>query len=403
LARKLENWIESYEEYTSNTESAKIFHRWCALSAVASVLRRKVWFEFGRISIYPNLYIILVADPGIARKTQAISFQEEILSQISGIVLSADATTPQALMDDLEEAASSVTMADNTSFTHCSLTICSGEFESFIGGKKDNERMIITLTDLFDCKQRPYKTRTRHSKSNIIPHPFLNLIAATTPDSIANSLPPTAIGGGLTSRIIFIWAAGKEKKIDVPELNPSAAVIREQLITDLAAISRISGPYRFSHEGRDWWRSFYMSFEEQDPKRICKDNAFKGWYSRKPLFIIKVAMILTAAKTQSTIVEPAELELSLQYIEEAESTMVRTFNAVGRSDVAADVDNIRQIVRQHGFISESKLMQLVWRDADARKFDLAMATIIRTGEIQRSYQGPNNEKGIHYIWTGGTC
>jgi hypothetical protein len=114
-------------------------------------------------------------------------------------------------------------------------------------------------------------------------------------------------------------------------------------------------------------------------------------------------MILTAAKTQSTIVEPAELELSLQYIEEAESTMVRTFNAVGRSDVAADVDNIRQIVRQHGFISESKLMQLVWRDADARKFDLAMATIIRTGEIQRSYQGPNNEKGIHYIWTGGTC
>lgn len=403
MARKLEDWIDAYQEYTTNTESAKIFHRWCAMSAIASALRRKVWFEFGRISIFPNLYIVLVADPGVARKTQAISFQEEILSQISGIVLSADATTPQALLDDLEEAASSVTMPDNTAFTHCSLTICSGEFESFIGGKKDNDRMIITLTDLFDCKQRPYKTRTRHSKSNIIPHPFLNLIAATTPDSIANSLPPTAIGGGLTSRIIFIWAPGKEKKIDVPELNVTAAAIREKLITDLAAIARISGAYKFSSDGREWWRDFYMGFDEQDPRRICKDNAFKGWYSRKPLFIIKVAMILTAAKRQATIVEPAELETALRFIEEAETTMVRTFNAVGRSDVAADVESIRQIVRQHGAISESKLMQLVWRDADARKFDLAISTIIRAGEIRRAYTGPGGEKGIHYFWIGDSC
>lgn len=396
MSRQLNSWIEAYMEYTDDTESAPLFHRWTAISVIAGVLRRKVWFRFGRISVFPNLYIVFVAEPGIARKTQAISFGEEILSEISGVTLAADVTTVQALLDDIQEAVSSTVLPTGDTFTHASLTVCSGEFESFLGDKKENSRMIVILTDLFDCKKRPFRTRTRHSGSNEIPNPFLNLLAATTPDSLANSLPITAIGGGLTSRIIFIWADDKKKKVAIPEKPPSE--VKNRLIQDLAVISRISGSYDFSTSGLQWWEDFYATYDETDPKRICKDPSFRGWYSRKPLFILKLATILTASKNSQLYVEAEELKESLTFIEEAETAMTKTFSAVGRSSVTADVDMVRNIIRQQKVISENSLLQMVWRDIDSKKFDTVIHTVIRSGEIRRSYKGPKGEKGIYYCW-----
>ena len=396
MARILEDWITEYMKYTENTESSRIFHKWTAISLIAAVLRRKVWFNFGRIQVHPNIYIVFVAEPGVARKTQAITFGEEILSKISGIVLAADVTTPQALLDDLEEAITTSMLPTGENFSHASLTICSGEFESFLGDKRDNARMLVILTDLFDCKKKPFKTRTRHSGSNEIPSPFLNLIAATTPDSLANSLPSTAVGGGLTSRIIFIWSQGKSKKVDIPEEPPGD--IREGLIQDLAVISRIAGGYDFSDAGRKWWKDFYARYEETDPKRICKDPAFRGWYSRKPIYILKIATILTASARQELLIEPDKLALAIELIEEAENTMTKTFSAVGRSLLTADVDMVRNIIQSYKVISENALLQMVWRDIDSKKFDPVIHTIMRSGEVLRSYKGPAGEKGIYYAW-----
>lgn len=396
MSRTLDDWISTYLKYTDETESAAIFHKWSAISVIAAVLRRKVWFNFGRIQIFPNLYIVFVSEPGVARKTQAISFGEELLTEISGITLAADTTTVQALLDDLEESVTAHLMPNGENFTHASLTISSGEFESFLGDKKDNARMLVILTDLFDCKKKPFKTRTRHSGSNEIPSPYLNLLAATTPESLSNSLPSTAIGGGLTSRIIFIWAEGKRRKVDVPERPPQ--ILKDSLVKDLAVISRIAGAYNFSTAGREWWRDFYNKFEEADPKRICKDPAFRGWYSRKPLFIIKLATILTASSTNIQIIEPPHLEAARVLLEEAEHAMTKTFSAVGRSSVTADVDMVRGIIQTYKTISENALLQMVWRDIDSKKFDTVIHTIIRSGEVRRTYSGPSGEKGIFYSW-----
>lgn len=398
MSRNLDDWLQGYKEFTDYTESAAIFHRWVGVSLIASALRRKVWFNFGRIKLHPNLFIVLVAEPGLARKTQAISYGEELLTEITGVVLSADATTPQALLEDLEGAAQSSVMPDNTTLTHCSLTISSGEFESFLGQKKDNTRMLVNLTDLFDCKVRPFRYRTKHSGSNIIPNPFLNLLAATTPEGISNSLPPSAIGGGLTSRMIFIWADSKEQKIDVPEETQDVKRLRPLLIQDLSVIGRITGSYEFDLESREWWRYFYNNYEELDPDRICTDRSFNGWYSRKPMFVLKIATIAAASRTNERVVTVQDFERSLRYVEDAEHAMGRTFSAVGRSEITADVDMVRTLIKSAGCIAEPRILQVAWRDIDSKKFDNVIATVIKTGEVQRRYVGPDGQKGIWYYW-----
>ena len=120
-------------EYTKETEPAKQFHTWVGLSAIASALRKKIWFRFGRIRIHPNIYVVLVSEPGVARKTQAITYGEEIIGEVSAIVTSADAITPQAMLEDLEMAKTEEVLPNGTTLTHNSLCVTSGEFESFLG------------------------------------------------------------------------------------------------------------------------------------------------------------------------------------------------------------------------------------------------------------------------------
>jgi hypothetical protein len=400
--RKLKNWLDTYMEFTFETESEPLFHKWSGLSAVAAAMQRKVWFQLGRIRVHPNLFILLVSEPGIARKTQAIGYAEDLILEIPSIKLAADCTTREALMDDLELAGKDVEvqLPNGDLMKHNSLTIISGEFETFLGNKKDNASMLITLTDFFDCKNRPFKKRTKHSGNTNIEAVWLNLLAATTPESVAQCLPSSTIGGGLTSRMIYVWSNGMSKKVDVPEEPPDQ--MRTELIHDLAMISMMAGGFKFTPESREWWRDWYNSYDMKDNKRTCHDQAFGGWYSRKPTLLLKVAQVCSACQSSSMDMESWAFEEALKLLEETETEMGKVFGAVGRSLITADVDKITQIIKQHKAIKEKHLMQMVWRDMDSRKFDNVIDTVLRTGRVKRLFaDGAGKAIPTTYLWLGG--
>jgi hypothetical protein len=394
--RNTKSWIDSYAEFMRNTEPAAAFDKWTSHSLIAAALRKKVKLPYGRINYYPNLYIIFVAEPGIARKSQAISFGVKFLAEIPDIVMSADQITKEALLQDLEGAAMDEPMPDGETFRHSSLSIISKEFESFIGQKKENTKMIVFLTDMFDCAEMPTKYRTKNSGSNVIPSVFVNLLGATTPESLASCLPATAVGGGLTSRILFIWADERKCKSPKPGLSAAEKVLQEGLIKDLYHISRIAGNYEMSPEADKKWIDWYMDYEEKDPKRICIDKSFAGWYSRKPTYILKMAINRAASESNDLIIEWHHIQKAIDDILSVEHDMGLVFRAIGKSDVTGEVDSVMQLILDHKWISEQKLMGLIWRDIDSFKFDNVINTVLRTGKVSKVFRGPSGEVGIWY-------
>jgi hypothetical protein len=290
-------------------------------------------------------------------------------------------------------------MPDGTTFRHSSLTIASKEFETFLGQKKENTKMLVLLTDLYDCEELPWQYRTKHSGSNIIPSVFLNLLAATTPSSLASQLPASAIGGGLTTRMLFPWADRKYKKVPRPSENEEEKKLKELLVKDLYLISRMNGTFEMSSDCENKWDKWYNGYEEKDPNRFCKDPTFDGWYSRKPTYMLKVAMCCSSAESSSLIMEWRYIEQAKKYIEEVEVVMEKSFAAVGMSLLTQETDMVMTIIQSKGWIREKELMSMIWRDVDATKFITVMDTIIISGKIQRSYKGPKGELGdIWYKW-----
>lgn len=384
--------------YQTNTEPARIFDKWAAYSVIASALRKKTHLSLGRIRIYPNIYVVFVAEPGIARKSQAISYAMGMLAQIPEIITSADASTKEAMLQDLENGSTPEAMPDGSTFTHSSLCIFSKEFESFLGQKKENTKMLVLLTDLFDCQELPWKYRTKNSGTSVVPSVFINLLAATTPDSLASSLPPTAVGGGLTSRIMFVWADRKKKKVPRPIETEFEKELKEKLLKDLFVISRIAGQYVMTPDCIAKWDDWYNEYEETNPDRICKDNSFSGWYSRKPMYTLKIAMLIAAAESDLMEVEWHHIRRALADIEEVEVQMGNAFKSIGKSLITSETDSVIQIIKNRGVIDEKSLLSLVWRDIDSDKFDNVIGTAIRSGKVRRVFKGPKGEPGIWYHW-----
>lgn len=399
--RKLANWLDAYAEYTEETESAPMFHRWVSMSMISAVLRKKVWLSLGRIKVFPNMYVVLVAEPGIARKSQAISYGVDLLNEVPGIVLSADAVTKEAMLQDLEAGAVDEVLPNGTNFRHASLSIISKEFESFLGQRGENTKMLVLLTDLFDCQEVPWKYRTKNSGSNSIPSVFLNILGATTPDSLASCLPPSAIGGGLTSRIMFIWSSAKTKKIAIPTITDKIRKLREYLIHDLTIMSRMVGNFEFTQEAIESWTSWYESYDETSTSRICCDPSFNGWYSRKPLYIQKIAQIFSAAESGTMTLEWKYLDAAIREVETVELAMGKTFTAIGKSTIAVETELVMSIIKNHKSISEKALMQMVWRDIDKTKLDSVVATVLCTGLFYRTYKGPDGQAEVWYHVKGG--
>ena len=410
--REVGDWLTSYKKYLEETESPRIFHTWVGLSCISAALRKKVKFGLGRINIYPNMYVVLVGPPG-ARKSQAISYGQEILSDIPDVVTSSDSTTPEAFIRDLADAVQSDPVPPRGEmFTHSSLTVISKEFEIFLGNKLSNQRMLVLLTDFWDAPERPWVYKVKHGRSDTIPSVFLSLLAATTPNSLSNSLPQSAIGGGLTSRIMFVYSQTKQKKIPIPEMSNNLNKLQVGLKKDLFVISKIAGSYVFSPEAKKMWIKWYNSFNDLDPDRLCKDPSFTGWYERKQTQIIKVSQLVAASQSSNLTIEESHIKRAIKIIEECEVSMAQAFTGVGRSNIAIDTDAIMSIIRQHKKISETKLRAMVWRDIDSQKFNLVMDTLYRGGFVSREYKmtdkdgnevftrQPGINASIWYKWEG---
>ena len=329
MARNLSDWLDSFMEMTDNSEPPYLFRKWAGISAIASALQRKVRVELGlSLTFYPNLYVVLVG-PSATGKGTAMKFASDIIEQVPTIRLSAQATSLQALIRRMKETnLTDVNVETGEQTYHSSLTIFSTEFTVFLG--YHNQELIAALCEWYDCHNRwTYETIAR--KKEEVVGVWVNLFAGTTPDAIQASLPIESIGGGLTSRIIFVVEEKRGKLVVVPTKTEKEMRLQQQLVYDLEAINRLSGIMRYT-EGflkiySDW--CYYA-----DGHRPFQDRKFDGYCGRRRKHLITLAMICCASHSDEMIMTSEDIDRAIALLAEVEIKMGKVFKGMGRSGTA---------------------------------------------------------------------
>lgn len=332
--RHLTDWISGFMRLTENSEPPKMFRRWTAISAVASALQRKVRLDFGTsLTFYPNLYIILVG-PAAARKGTAMNFALDILSNITNIKLSANATSYQALIRRLKETnLTDHDLATGKQSYHSSMTIFSKEFTVFLGYQ--NRELMAALCDWYDCDRRWVYDTISRKKEEII-GVWVNMLGATTPDSIQSSLPVETIGSGLTSRIIFICEEKKEKLVTLPIQTQAEVELQQMLIEDLGKIALLSGTFGCTKNFIELWNEYSYKAESNPP---FHSKNFAGYCERRRNHLIKLSMVVSASKKSNLVLTSDDLTEAINLLLAAEVKMGLVFKGLGTSDLSGLIND----------------------------------------------------------------
>lgn len=351
--RKCEDWIDAYQKLTLNTEPPDIFHKWVAISCIASCMQRKCVLPWGRLRFYPNLYVILIAPPGRTRKGTAMDPVMQFLEEPRlNIKLAAEAITRQQLIKELMNSTEIVTYPDGRIVSHCSLTICNSEFTVFLGYR--NPELLDDLTDWYDCKRR-WIYRTKTSGEFEISGVWVNVLGATTPELLRTALPQIAIGGGLTSRMIFVYAAQKRRTIPDPFLTDEDKELEEDLMQDLEKILQLCGEYKPTVDYIDARTEWYMLNDMNPP---FQDAIFAGYCERRIATVSKLSIIMAASHTDQLIVTGDDFLRGVSFLEEAEQDMPMALSGIGTGKHA---DVMSRIMVEIASLRETTIDVLMWR------------------------------------------
>ena len=393
MGRHYANWLEGFLDYSSHGEAPTKMYFWTGVAALAGALRRKVWIDQRYFQWYPNFYIILVAPPGIVSKSTTADVGMSLLREVPDIAIGPSVVTWPALIQAFTRCTSSFTI-DGAHMPNLmsALTIVSSEFGNLVN--PDNREMIDTLVNLWDGKGFTKETKT--SGNDTVVNPWLNIIACTTPEWIAGSFPEYMIGGGFTSRCLFVYADKKEQYVAYPAQHVPAdhEAKRLKLIHDLEWVSqRIAGEYHLTSEALEWGEAWYRRHYEVDVKKF-DPTRFGGYAARKQTHVHKLAIVLAAAESDRRVVQLSHLQLAYEMVTDLEPQMSLVFDRIGLGEEARQVLSLLAHLEAKGGSLEFKdaYKKLSSTFAFKRDMDEVMNGLEQSGQIRFV-----NRNGTMYI------
>jgi hypothetical protein len=391
--RHFPDWLRAYMEYTQYSEAPDKFHFWTGVSVIAGALRRRVWMDMGYYQWTPNMYIVFVAPPGIVSKSTTANIGMKLLKEIDGIKFGPDAVTWQALAQSLAQSTEMFEYVEKETgevqyHSMSAITIVSSEFGTFLN--PNDREMVDVLVSLWDGQIGAWKKATKTMGDDVIENPWMNIIACTTPDWIAGNFPEYMIGGGFTSRTVFVYADQKRQYVAYPKyaLNPTVfEETRKKLIHDLEIIAtEICGEYELSPEARKFGEEWYLSHHKNKPPHLDNER-FLGYLARKQTHVHKLAMVLTASRSNSLIIERDMLEAAVEIVTALEGDMPQVFSNIGRSDTTRLADTIIRFVHNHGGMEKIELYRHVFKQVPFKDFQEVIEAGVNAGYLKLVAQG----------------
>lgn len=331
-------FYEDYFTYIGETESPTIYHRWTAISMVAALLGRNVSFPFGHSFVFPNMYTLLVGNPG-ARKGSALKPASNALRAIEFDKLAPQRVSPERFLVEMQhlnghEMINGEDLEKINFHTTSEIFVISEEFGDFI--KQGNIDFINLLTNLWDNLPE-YKHPKIHGKSVEIFEPTVNIIGATTQQSISLSLPIEAIGQGFLSRFVLVHGEPTGKKITFPV--PPSEDKKQRIYQRLQKIKEeVHGTLTVDPNAAELLDVIYKGYEGID------DHRFAHYNTRRFTHILKLCTVF-AAMDYSTCVTKTHVLQANTLLHATEQRMSKALGQFGKAKHADVANTIVEVLK----------------------------------------------------------
>jgi len=374
--RILDDWISGYLDYTAEQESPSMFHTWVGLSVLGSALGRRVWVNRGYYRLYPNLYVVLVGASARVRKTTALNTGYKLFREaLPDATIVSQKVTPEALIGIFVEKFKERQVSGGS--------VVSAELGVLLGSSKGSSDIMQLLTDWYDCPDYfEYHTlmRGKERMENV----YCNMLAATTPQWLKDAMPPHAVGGGFTSRIVFVYQEEPEKLVPFPEVDAEAVKLKHRLVADLQAINELRGEYKLTEQAKEWYEDWYMKvFRPEKTPTPTLD----GYFGRKHDTLLKVALLLSASKSNNRVIDELELRTALKAMNQNEKMLPYTLRLIQMTEMGEEIEKVHRAVMRRGEVDHTTLMRALSYCISSKRLEEVITELISADRLEQFKKG----------------
>jgi len=396
MKRKCSNWLLALKDYSEETETPLHFWTWAGLFVLSAAVQRKVWTPFGQKKLFPNLYVMVIAPPGWARKSPPLRWATRILKDLQ-LPIFVDSPSKRAFtkhLDSLSKRSHFNLEVDGRLLTvpQSPLSCVSPELSSFFA--LDIKGMVEILTDIYDCPDT-WDYMTAGSGEDKVIAPYITCLFASTPMWIAGNLPQEAIGGGFTRRCVIVYGDTTKKSLSLPP--PPEDRIYKNMVQDLQQIANITGPFEWLPSAFKIYDEWYMTLKEK--LKLVSDERIQPFLSEVHSIAIKTAILAHVAKNDERFIEDDDMLLAIGLLEKVIETAGKAFSSHGRSLSAIDTDRIMNQIRTMKSTTEAELLRFNYRNTNKAEMAQILDTLAGMDRIVRKLDTKTGRQTI--LWKGG--
>ena len=351
-------------EWTSGLTSPARLRTWAAIGAVSAALQRRVHTRIRGQDQFANMYIMLVAPPGIG-KGNALKHAMWLCREVDGIIITPQGITRRAFYSTMEAAATSnINIETQEHYRHCSMAGFIEEFGVFV--KSGDLDFMYHLADVFDNPPQ-FHYKTEHAGENNIENACFTMLTACTPKGLKDILSDEALEMGFPARMVMVYS---DEQIDVPLWDEPEHIpkLREDLVHDLHEIFRLKGVFTWTPAAKDYLQSWVTSGLKPFPA----DQRFEHYNTRRLTQVTKLAMIVSAGRHNDLVIDVEDIAASKDLLLDAESVMHNSISALGANPLLTQQKYALALVEKR------------WKDA---KVGVAESSLIRlvSAEVHPQY------------------
>ncbi len=330
---------------TEGVITPPLFRLWSGIACVAGALERRVWAKTGPGEIYPNLYVLLVAPPGVGKFVIEVVrnlWQDaaEPGSKIPAFKVGSDSLTNASMMDELAKSRRNMIVPAGPPLQYHSLLIPAEEFEVLVPSY--DKQFIASLNSIWNNKSLHKESRrTGNVKELMIEKPQFNILAGAQPAYLANTFPEEAWNTGFCRRLIMIYSS--ESPLRSIFYTPEHVIgLRERLLRRLSHMSSMYGPVLWHRDAAECLDKWHLASGPPTPTH----SKLVHYNRSRSVLVTKLAIISAVSRGDALKLEHIDIERAMAWLLEAEQFMPDVFREmIGKSDKAI-LDELHMYVMQ---------------------------------------------------------
>lgn len=359
-------WLDDVLDATEESESPKQFFYWSALATVSAVLKRNVYIDRFYYTMYPNIYVMLIAKSGM-KKGVPVALAKELAARVKGTRIFAGRNSVQGIIAEL---AGGKTNPDGTITKDACGFMLASEFSSFL---VHDPQTLTILTDLYDSNYNAEWANNLKGGREQLKGLALTMLAASNPTHFQESVPKHAMNGGFVARTLLIYG---DKRANVNSLMyaPKTRINLDELAKPLIEMTKLKGEISFTDEAKQEYDRWYRAYVQHLDKNQSDDT---GTADRLTDNVLKVAMLIAIAREQGLIITTDNIQEAVEHCASFRAGLRSVKHGTGRSDDAPLIREVMErIVSAKDYIAyRSVILQEMMGDLDHITLDRIITTL----------------------------